>query len=87
MPLRSGKPYLLGESSEFPVDSQQVAAMFAAIQAKLETLITIEERLSKVEVCLENCNKHKEEHELNRNKHEEHGLFIPYQSKTLTTNT
>ena len=61
MPFCSGKPYLLGESSEFPLDLQQIAAMFVNIQSQLETLTTIDESLSKVKTRLENRNKYKEE--------------------------
>ena len=60
MPLCNGKPYLLIESSKFLVDLQQIAVIFADIQANLETLATIYERLNKVEASLKNCNEHKE---------------------------
>ena len=52
MPTRSGHSSLLEESSEShitPMDLQQIAAMFAEINAKLDTLKTLDERLTKVE--------------------------------------
>ena len=52
MPTRSGHPYLWEESSEFhttPMDPQQIAAIFAEINTKLDTLKTLDERLTKVE--------------------------------------
>ena len=64
--------------------------MFANIEAKLETLTTIDERLNKVETRLKNLNKHKEELDPNHNERdEERGSLISYQrrnSKTLMTN-
>ena len=90
MPLINSKPHLIGESSEFPMDPQQIAVIIATIHAKLETLTTIDERLNKVEMCLENHDEHKEL-EPNRNEHEEERApLIPYQgemSKTLMANT
>ena len=52
MPTRSGHPYLLEESSEChttQMDPQQIATMFAEINTKLDTLKTLDERLTKVE--------------------------------------
>jgi len=52
MPTRSGHPYRLEESSEShitPMDPQQIAAMLAEINAKLDTLKTLDEKLTKVE--------------------------------------
>jgi len=52
MATRSGHPYLLEESSEYhitPMDPQQIAAMFAEINAKLDTVKTLDEKLTKVE--------------------------------------
>ena len=52
MPTRSGHSYLLGESNKShttPMEPQQIEAMFAKINAKLETLKTIDDRLTKVE--------------------------------------
>jgi len=52
MPTRNGHPYLLEESREShttPMDPQQIAAMFAEINAKLNTLKTLDEKLTKVE--------------------------------------
>jgi len=52
MPTRSGHPYLLEESNEShttPMDLQQIAVMFAEINAKLDTLKTLDEKLTKVE--------------------------------------
>jgi len=49
---RGGHPYLLEESSKrltAPKDIQQIAAMFAEINAKLDTLKILDERLTKVE--------------------------------------
>jgi len=46
MPTRSGHPYLLGDSSKphtFPINHQQIAAMFAEINTKLEALKTFDE--------------------------------------------
>ena len=51
MPTCSGHPYLLEESSEYhitPMDLQQIVVMFAEINVKLDTLKTVEERLTKV---------------------------------------
>ena len=56
MATRSGHPYLLEESSEYhitPMDPQQIAAMFAEINAKLDTLKTISDRLTKVQAMHE----------------------------------
>ena len=52
MHTRNSHPYLLGESSKShttPIDSQQIAVMFAKINAKLDILKTFKERLAKVE--------------------------------------
>jgi len=52
MPTRSGHRYLLEESSKSHttlMDPQQIAAMFAEINAKLDSLKTLDERLTKVE--------------------------------------
>ena len=52
MPTRSRHPYLLEESSKShitPMDLQQIAVIFAEINAKLDTLMTLDERLIKVE--------------------------------------
>jgi len=52
MPARSGHPYLLEESGVShitPMDPQQIAAMFTEINAKLDTLKTLDKRLTKVE--------------------------------------
>ena len=49
MPTHSGHSYLLGESSEShttPMDPQQIAAMFVKINAKLDTIKTLDERLT-----------------------------------------
>ena len=56
MPTRSGHPYLLEESSESfntSMNSQQIAIMFAELNAKLDPLRTFEERLAKVEATHE----------------------------------
>ena len=65
---------------------QQIAKMFADIQAKLETLTTIDERLSKVETHLEleNHNEHKKELDSNCNEHEEErGPLIQYEGRNV----
>ena len=52
MSTHSGHPYLLEETNKShtsPMDSHQIAAMFAMINVKLDTLKTFEERLAKVE--------------------------------------
>jgi len=52
MPTRRGHPYLLEESSKShttQIHLQQIAAMFAGINTKLDTLKTLDERLTKVE--------------------------------------
>ena len=52
MPTRSGHLYLLEESSKShttPMDPQQIVIMFTEINAKLDTLETLDERLTKVE--------------------------------------
>jgi len=49
MPTRSGHLYLLGDSSKShttPMDPQQIAAMFVKINAKLDTIKTLDERLT-----------------------------------------
>jgi len=51
MPTRSDNPYLLEKSNEShttPMNLQQIATMFAEINAKLDTLKTLDERLTKV---------------------------------------
>ena len=56
MPTHSGHPYLLGESSKphtTPMDPQQIAAIFAEINVELDTLKTIDNRLTKVEAMHE----------------------------------
>jgi len=52
MPTRSGHLYLLEESSKShttPMDPQQIVTIFTEINAKLDTLKTLDERLTKVE--------------------------------------
>jgi len=52
MPTRSNYIYLLEESSKSYtalMDHQQIAAMFTEINAKLDILKTLDERLTKVE--------------------------------------
>ena len=52
MHTRSGHPYLLGESNKShtsPVDPKLIVTMFAEINAKLDTLKTLDEKLTKVE--------------------------------------
>jgi len=52
MPTRSDHPYLLWESSKshtFLMDPQQIVTMFAEINAKLESLKRLDERLTSVE--------------------------------------
>ena len=54
MPTRN--LYLLGESSKShttPMDPQQIAAIFTEINAKLDTLKTISDRLTKVQAMHE----------------------------------
>ena len=56
MSPRGGHPYLLVESSKrhtAPMDPQQIVVMFAEINAKLDTLKTFKERLTKVEATHE----------------------------------
>ena len=56
MPTRSGHPYLLGESNKSHTATmvpQQIATMFAKINAKLETLKIFEERLTKLKATRE----------------------------------
>jgi len=54
--------------------------MFSKIEAKLETLTTIDERLSKIKTRLENHNELKEEPDPNHNERKkERGLLISYQ--------
>ena len=51
MHTRSDNPYLLEKSNEShttPMNLQQIATMFAEINAKLDTLKTLDERLTKV---------------------------------------
>jgi len=61
------------------MDPQEVVAMLANIQANLETLTTIDDRLSRVEMRLENCNEHKEP-DPNCNKGDKGcGLLLSYQ--------
>ena len=52
MPTHSGHPYLLrmsNKSHTTPMDPQQIVAMFVEINAKLDTLKTLDERLTKLE--------------------------------------
>jgi len=56
MPTRSGRPYMLGESSKShtaSTDSYQIASLFAEINAKLDIIKIFKERQTKVEVTHE----------------------------------
>ena len=69
MPIRSGHPYLLGESSELgsmTMDPQQLVDRITAVQAQLanltQTATQTGDRLGRVETRLENRSEHEGEH-------------------------
>ena len=54
------------------------------MQAKLGTLTTIDERLSKLETSLENRNEHEEECDINHNERDgEYGPLIQYEGQNV----
>jgi len=78
MPTRRGSPYMLGELNT--LTDPQLVAILAIVQAKLETLTTIDERLSKLETRLENWN----ERDINHNEcNGERGPLIQYEERNV----